>query len=124
MSDNAYLALKLVGSLIAGAYGIYATITDFHDEKNGRKVPSRAGYLGLALLGVSILLSISGGSSKEIKDRRAARAAEEDRTKLLNYEEEVSRPLPMPAVGWPHSSKTRKSCRTTCVTQIQIWRRT
>ncbi len=35
--DGLLMVVKYTGSILAGAYGVYATITDFHEEKNGVK---------------------------------------------------------------------------------------
>jgi hypothetical protein len=54
ISDTALLTLKYTAGGIAGVYGIYATLADFHKEKNGRKILSRE----LATLGLCYYCSL------------------------------------------------------------------
>ncbi len=67
-SDQALLIFKYVGTIFAAAYGIYATLTDFKEEKDGRKVLSTKGKIGLALLALSSLLSISSDGFRDFRD--------------------------------------------------------
>lgn len=73
------IILKYAGSTITAVYGVYATLTDFKEEKSGKKVLSRKGYLGIALLLVSAIFSLSTSALEDYKDARdaEARAAEE-----------------------------------------------
>ena len=48
--DQVLVFLKYGGSVATAAYGIYATLTDFHEQRNGRKVLSKRGYFGIGLL--------------------------------------------------------------------------
>jgi hypothetical protein len=93
MPDYLEFALKLIGSVVAGAYGIYATVTDFHVEKNGKRILSRGGYLGIALLLVSTFLGISSDTSKQIEEVREKRKSDADRVELLKHEKDVSEAL-------------------------------
>jgi hypothetical protein len=79
MNLDALMILKYAGSIIAGVYGVYATLTDFKEEKNGRKVLSRKGYLGIALLAVSILVNLSMQVTEDLRSMQ--RAAQEQREK-------------------------------------------
>jgi hypothetical protein len=83
-SDAALLALKYAGSTVAAAYGVYATVTDFKEDKNGKKTLSKKGRWGIALLLVSILINVSSDAFKDLRDhqkesdekKRLAKAAE------------------------------------------------
>ena len=63
------IVLKSTGSIIAATYGVYATLTDFREQKDGKRVLSRKGYLGIALLLVSAILSLSTTAIKDYKDK-------------------------------------------------------
>lgn len=77
MPSSAFFILKYVASIITAVYGFYATLTDFHEEREGRdgkkiKVLSKKGYRGLALLAVSSVLALSTDFAKdyrEVKDK-------------------------------------------------------
>jgi hypothetical protein len=69
--------LKYTGSLIAGAYGVYATLTDFKDEKNGKKVLSRKGYFGMGLLISSLVLNLSTDAFKDYREHKQEIANDE-----------------------------------------------
>ena len=86
ISDSALLTLKYTAGGIAGVYGIYATLTDFHKEKNGRKILSRAGYLGIVLLLLATALNMT---TDVYKDQRDSRQAQEQ----IKKEGEVSSAL-------------------------------
>lgn len=70
--DYTFLIVKVVSSVIAGAYGVYATVTDFHEKRNGRQVLSRSGRIGLAILLVATCASISVDAWKELSESRAS----------------------------------------------------
>jgi len=70
--NHAYLIFKVVTSLIAGAYGIYATVTDFREVRDGRQVLSKWGKLGIGVLLISIALGIGADAWKEINDSKAS----------------------------------------------------
>lgn len=84
--DVALLVLKYAGSILAGAYGVYATVTDFREEKGGKKVLSRKGQLGIALLLFSIFLNVSADGVKDIKERKEAKAARAIQDKAVSDE--------------------------------------
>ncbi len=68
-SDGTLLILKYAGTTFAAAYGVYATLTDFKEDKNGKKALTRKGRWGIALLLGSILVNISSDGFKDLKDR-------------------------------------------------------
>lgn len=82
--------LKYTGSLIAGAYGVYATLTDFKDEKNGKKVLSRKGYFGIGLLISSLLLNLSTDAFKDYRERQQARVNEDRQKQLVAQQKDTS----------------------------------
>ncbi len=57
MSEIAFYLLKYCGMLFAGIYGLYATVTDFHIEVDGKKILSNKGKYGIAILLISISIS-------------------------------------------------------------------
>jgi hypothetical protein len=60
--------LKYTGSIVAGFYGLYATLTDFKEEKNGKKVLSSKGRRGIVLLACATILSISADAAKDYNE--------------------------------------------------------
>lgn len=82
------LVLKIAAATFSALYGFYATITDFRVEKHGKKALSSKGYIGLALLALATVISISSDRFKEDLDRKAADAAKYELdtiTKQMNY---------------------------------------
>lgn len=71
-SDWWYYALKTAAMLLTGFYGIYATFSDFRVERDGRKVISRRGRIGLGLFLVSLTCSIAVDQTKDQLDARDA----------------------------------------------------
>jgi hypothetical protein len=69
-SNTALYAMKYAGSIFAALYGLYATITDFHEQREGKKVLSRKGYFGIVLLFVASILSISADAYKDRREER------------------------------------------------------
>jgi hypothetical protein len=71
--ETLLLSVKYAGMLLTAAYGIYATVTDFKVEKNGKKILSIANERGLrqrsavrvVVLGVSKLPGEEPGSTIE-----------------------------------------------------------
>jgi hypothetical protein len=85
-------SFKYIGAGIAALYGIFATITDFHEEKNSRRVLSRKGYFGLALLAIASMMTISSDWSKDKNDDIAAnqkRQIEEQRFAIAQAREDA-----------------------------------
>jgi hypothetical protein len=46
----ATIVLKLIASVLSAGYGIFATLTDFHETRDGRQTLTRAGKQGIAFL--------------------------------------------------------------------------
>jgi hypothetical protein len=63
--------LKYTGSVFAAVYGLYATITDFHVHKDGKKVLSTRGYIGIGLLFAASVLSLSSDIVKDYSEYAA-----------------------------------------------------
>jgi hypothetical protein len=80
------LILKYAGSVTAGAYGIYATLTDFKEHHGDRQVLSRKGRIGIAVLLCSILLNISADGAKDYNERKEADAARAEKQAAWNQE--------------------------------------
>lgn len=87
------LLLKYSASIIAAAYGVYATVTDFKEEKNGKKILSRKGRWGIALLLFSTLINLSSDGYKDIQDRKAAAVEEDRRLKAVEDQRQISNAL-------------------------------
>jgi len=75
--------LKYTGSVFAALYGLYATITDFHIDKDGKKALSRKGYFGIGLLLVASVLSLSSDVFKDLSEYKAK--------VLQNHKDDVAR---------------------------------
>ena len=90
MSDLQYQIVKYLGGIVAALYGLYATFTDFHETKDGKKVLSKAGRYGLVILAISSVWSLSSDvlkdrierKQKDAHDLTGAAKACSDRTKL------------------------------------------
>jgi hypothetical protein len=74
MGDNAYLLLKLLGSLVAAVAGVVGTLSDLRVVKDGHSVLSKGGYAVLACLILGTLVSMTTDYHKEHSDRSAAQA--------------------------------------------------
>ena len=87
------MVLKYCGSVIGATYGLYATLTDFHEQKSGKKVLSKKGRIGILILVLSSLLTlITTGISdyKEQKDKEVTVKAEAaKRAETLEKEEKI-----------------------------------
>src|ERR1700682_4992218 len=82
ISDGMLIVLKYAGSIIAAAYGVYATLSDFKHERDGKKVLSPKGYVGIALLLTSSIFALSTAGLKDYKDAQdAAQRAKQDDAK-------------------------------------------
>ena len=77
MSISIFTIVKYTAACFSAAYGLYATINDFHEEHGGRKVLSRKGYLGICLLGISSVLSVSTDGWKDARDIREKALADQ-----------------------------------------------
>jgi hypothetical protein len=90
--DILLLALKYMGSIVAASYGLYATLTDFHEVKDGQKVLSKKGYIGVTLLLLSSVIALSSDIFKDYKeDQDKHRTAEEMAKKDAQNKEESKR---------------------------------
>jgi len=74
MGDNAYLALKLLGSLVAAVAGVVGTLSDLRVVKDGHGVLSKGGYAVLACLILGTFVSMTTDYHKELSDRSATQA--------------------------------------------------
>jgi ribosomal protein L17 len=84
-----YLAVKYIASACTAGYGIYATLNDFHEQKNGQRVLTKKGYIGIAFLIASTFLSFSSDVTKDIKEKKASADEQKHReeiTKNMNDE--------------------------------------
>jgi hypothetical protein len=79
--------------LLQTAYGVYATVTDFKQEKNGKKVLSNKGRWGIALLLLSIIVNVSSDGYKDIQDRKAAATERQRQAKATEDQRHLSEAL-------------------------------
>jgi hypothetical protein len=70
--------LTMVTTVFSGLYGLYAVVTDFHETRNGKRVLSRAGRIGVAMLLTSGALNIWADGHKK-KEEAAAQQEVIDR---------------------------------------------
>jgi len=68
-SDSTLTILKYSGSALAALYGVYATLVEFKKEKDGRKVLTRSGFIGIAFLTIVSGVGLLSDRFKDIKDR-------------------------------------------------------
>lgn len=83
------IILKYSGTVISGLYGMYATLTDFYEERDGHRRLTKKGYFGITLLCVSLFLSLSMDIVSDIKEGEEAakrRAKEEALVKQLSQQ--------------------------------------
>ncbi len=82
LSEKLNFALKVAAATFSAFYGFYATVTDFRVEKDGKKALSRKGYMGLSLLVLATVISISSDRFKENLDKDAAKKTQDVLDKL------------------------------------------
>lgn len=70
MNDALLSTLKTIGAIIAALYGVYATVTDFKVEKDGKKKLSGAGWIGLFILLIATILNLSTDFVSRQQDAR------------------------------------------------------
>lgn len=71
-SDFIWSSIRYAGIMIAGFYGVYATVTDFRGKKNGKKVLLPRGYFGIVLLIIASLLGFIADIHKDRQDAQDA----------------------------------------------------
>jgi hypothetical protein len=87
--DTGLLIAKIVGSVFAGLYGLYATVTDFHKEGDPKTLSGK-GKLGLALLLLATVINVGSDAIKQKRDldashvESARRDAETARIQVIN----------------------------------------
>jgi len=92
-NDYIFLCVKVTSSLIAGAYGVYATVTDFHEKRDGRQVLSRSGRIGLVVLLVSTFAGVTVDAWKELNDNKASATVSEKLGGIANNLDETGTTL-------------------------------
>jgi hypothetical protein len=81
--------IKYSAAVLTGIYGVYATLTDFREEKKGKKVLSRKGYAGILLLAVSTVLSLSSDGIKDYRDHLQEQADQHERERVAKEQEAI-----------------------------------
>ena len=91
--DFVFLILKYLAAVVTGAYGVYATVTDFYDERNGKRTLTKKGYIGICLLTLSVsaglLADIVGDTRQRIAEKKAEKVARESREQQLKRQEHL-----------------------------------
>jgi hypothetical protein len=89
LNDWLLILLKFAGSITAATYGVYATLTNFKEEKDGKQVLSRKGYVGIALLIASASLSLSTTAITDYSDKvdRDKRKADDIKQQVIEAKE-------------------------------------
>jgi hypothetical protein len=88
--------LTTVTTVFSAVYGVYAVSTDFHETKNNKKVLSRAGRIGVAMLIASAALNMSADhfkKQKEANEQKESRRKEEHALALLNLNVQKAREI-------------------------------
>lgn len=79
--ETRLLFIKYTAEGITALYALYATLTDFHEIRNGNRVLSWRGYLGIAFLVFASLLTILNekqrDSINDAKDRETSQRQQE-----------------------------------------------
>ncbi len=88
-TDVLLTILKVSAGIIAAAYGVYATVTDFRIEKNGKKVLSAKGKWGIALFLFSIVLTMSSDEYKDYEDKIASKQRDDRETEIARLAEDT-----------------------------------
>ena len=81
-----YVWIKVFGGLFALAYGIYATVVDFHEKRNGQKRLTRKGQIGMTILIVSSSLAILADYGDK-KSAAAQKAIEQEAQEKITNEQ-------------------------------------
>ena len=85
MLQDHWLILKYVGGIVAAFYGLYATVTDFKEQKNGKPRLTWRGWLGISVLVMSSALSLVADHLKD-KAEATDKAAAQEKLKKSNDE--------------------------------------
>jgi hypothetical protein len=85
--------LKYSAATFSGVYGLYATFTEFHEKKHGKSVLTRRGRIGIALLLVATLISLSSDAYKDRIEHAKAKDEEAKRDEMLMNLRRESTPL-------------------------------
>lgn len=93
VSDGTLSVIKYSSSILAALYGVYATVTDFHEKRGGKRRLSRKGFAGIALLIVASTATLTSDYFKDQNDKQKAAEELEDRKQLLKGEQETSASL-------------------------------
>lgn len=82
------IILKYVGGTIAAFYGLYATLTEFRVEKEGKKVLTTKGYIGIVLLVCSSLLALTTNAVTDVNENKKKLKEANDRLEAAKVEEQ------------------------------------
>jgi hypothetical protein len=78
--------LKYCSTLMAAAYGVYATVTDFHEKKDGKQTLTRKGRIGIAFLLFATLLGFTADGAKDYQDKKNAEQAKAEQKAARDQE--------------------------------------
>lgn len=117
VTDQVLTFLKYSGAILAAVYGVYATVTDFHESRGGTKRLSKKGYVGIALLIVSSLLSFSTDVLKESRERKQASRANAE---LVAHYEKIIEDLKLVAGETARAANPIRDLRVSFCLQIPL----
>lgn len=84
------LIVKYTAAALSGAYGIYATLTDFHEQKNGKRVLSTKGVLGIFLLVAIAVLGLTSDALQDVKEKQRAREDAQKQKRMLDQQQSMN----------------------------------
>jgi hypothetical protein len=107
--DTGLLITRVVGSVFAGVYGLYATVTDLYKTESGKRSLSRKGKVGLLLLLLATVINVGSDAVKQKRDldssRHDAVARDAETARIQEINGQVGRELAVTA----ETSSTLKS---------------
>jgi hypothetical protein len=66
--DTKLLVIKYAAEGLTALYGLYATVSDFHETRNGKRILSWRGYLGIAFLVFATFLTIFNERERDLRE--------------------------------------------------------
>ena len=91
--DILLLIVKYTAAVLTGAYGVYATLTDFKEDKNGKKTLSQKGRIGILLLIIATVLSLLSDSLKDYRDDVQRRKDDARRDEMILAQQDANNKL-------------------------------
>jgi hypothetical protein len=76
--------LKYLGAIITAFYGVYATLTNFHNNDDGKRRLTTRGYFGIALLVCSTVVSLSSNVFEDFAKNQESKKRQESEQEIIN----------------------------------------